>query len=320
MVLPPEKPRHPDEIFAVEQPQCMTNDFPRYWNLVSIPVRALADTPDAVFGDDVPFLYMFAWDGEGYVEPEHVLPTEGYWIYLSNASTLDVCGTLPETDVEFELGDAGWYIISTPTIPVYLGYIRVTYEGYEGEPKPWPEAVEAGWVRPFAYGYDPEAGGYYPVGFTDLLDPWYGYWIKTLKDGVKIILPIEYMLTNPPAPPETLSLSALGPADELPPPPPPPPSTDTGALTVVNVPNPVRDVSTTTFRVLGGFVQAIRVRIYDLSGRLVYKAEGQGNELVWHTQNLAGEYLANGVYLYRVEAKVAGQWIALEVKKLAIYR
>jgi len=92
---------------------------------------------------------------------------------------------------------------------------------------------------------------------------------------------------------------------------------------VINEPNPVQDVHTTTFKVVGpaaAYVEAMRVKIFDASGRLVYEAEAEGPELEWHTQDLTGAYLANGVYLYRVEVKVAGNWIITEVKKLAIYR
>jgi len=89
---------------------------------------------------------------------------------------------------------------------------------------------------------------------------------------------------------------------------------------IVNTPNPIRDVHTTVFKVMGGFVEAVRVRIYDLSGQLVFEDENPGNELAWHTENLAGEYLANGAYLYRVEVKVGDQWIITKVQKLVIYR
>lgn len=92
------------------------------------------------------------------------------------------------------------------------------------------------------------------------------------------------------------------------------------AFSVFNYPNPVRDVHTTTFAVRGVDAEAMRVEIYDLAGRLVYKAEAPGNELVWHTQDLTGLPLANGVYLYKVYVKVGGAWIATEIQKLVILR
>ncbi|HEU68769.1 MAG TPA: T9SS type A sorting domain-containing protein [Candidatus Acetothermia bacterium] len=93
-----------------------------------------------------------------------------------------------------------------------------------------------------------------------------------------------------------------------------------GRLSVFNYPNPVRDVHTTTFAVRGVETEAMRVEVYDLTGRLVYKDEAAGSELVWHTQDLTGLPLANGVYLYKVYVKVGGSWIASEVQKLVILR
>lgn len=94
-------------------------------------------------------------------------------------------------------------------------------------------------------------------------------------------------------------------------------------LPVVVFPNPISDVHTAYFRVAGPLaaeVTALRVRIFDLAGRLVWDQEIADNELAWHTDNLAGEYLANGVYLYRVQAKVAGVWISTDIGTIAILR
>lgn len=94
-------------------------------------------------------------------------------------------------------------------------------------------------------------------------------------------------------------------------------------LVVAPIPNPVRDVHTTVFRVQGICpcrVEALRVEIYDLSGRLVYTSEAPGGALVWHTDDLSGLPLANGVYLYKAYVKVGGQWIATQVQKVVILR
>ncbi|MEM4501067.1 MAG: T9SS type A sorting domain-containing protein [Thermofilaceae archaeon] len=91
-------------------------------------------------------------------------------------------------------------------------------------------------------------------------------------------------------------------------------------LQVINIPNPVRDVRTTTFVLFGIEAEAVRVEIYDLTGRLVWEAESSGNELVWHTEDLTGSPLANGVYIYVAFAKVSGTWIGLKPQKLVILR
>ena len=96
-----------------------------------------------------------------------------------------------------------------------------------------------------------------------------------------------------------------------------------GKLEVVAIPNPVRDVHTVTFHVQGvlvPLVETIKVQIFDLAGRLVYEKEEAGTSLDWHTDDSYGEYLANGVYLYKLYALVEGKWVVSEVKKLAILR
>jgi hypothetical protein len=96
------------------------------------------------------------------------------------------------------------------------------------------------------------------------------------------------------------------------------------ALEFGNTPNPITDVHTTTFEVKGlmaALVEAIKVQIFDLSGRLVYESEEvPGTRLDWHTDNDYGEYLSNGVYLYKLYALINDQWVISETKKLVILR
>jgi hypothetical protein len=91
----------------------------------------------------------------------------------------------------------------------------------------------------------------------------------------------------------------------------------------VAYPNPIRDVDTATFQVMGPMaaeVEEIRVQIYDLSGRLVWEDAALGSELDWHTDSLSGDYLANGIYLYRVQVRIGGSWINQDIGKIAVLR
>jgi len=97
----------------------------------------------------------------------------------------------------------------------------------------------------------------------------------------------------------------------------------TGPLKVVAYPNPIRDVHTATFQAKGTLaaqVEEIRVQIYDLSGRLVWEDAAPGSELDWHTDCLSGDYLANGMYLYRVQLRIDGNWISQDIGKIAVLR
>jgi|GEM_PF-4357631 len=101
------------------------------------------------------------------------------------------------------------------------------------------------------------------------------------------------------------------------------PHTVTDQLQVLVSPNPIRDVDTATFQVMGTLatqVEEIRVQIYDLSGRLVWEDTALGSELDWHTDNQSGQFLANGVYLYQVQVKIDGIWINQDIGKIAVLR
>jgi len=94
-------------------------------------------------------------------------------------------------------------------------------------------------------------------------------------------------------------------------------------LGVVAYPNPVRDVHTVTFEVRGAHaaeVERMRVEIYDLAGHLVYRSEDQTTSLPWHTENLTGEYLANGVYVYQASLFIDGEWRAEDVGKVMVLK
>ena len=133
----------------------------------------------------------------------------------------------------------------------------------------------------------------------DSVDKYYNTFRGWLVDNVKVV---EDTSTGP----ASLALSL--------------PSAPPREISFFNVPNPVRDVHTTTFVVRGVEAERIRVEVYDLAGKLVWKGEALGNELTWHTEDLTGLPLANGVYLYKVYVKVGEAWIVSDVRKLVILR
>jgi hypothetical protein len=91
-------------------------------------------------------------------------------------------------------------------------------------------------------------------------------------------------------------------------------------IQVACIPSPVRDVHTARFTVLGEEVEGLIVQIFDLSGVLVWEKETDGSELIWHTESSSGDFVANGVYIYRSLVKVDGAWIDAGVSKLTILR
>jgi hypothetical protein len=86
-------------------------------------------------------------------------------------------------------------------------------------------------------------------------------------------------------------------------------------------PNPVTSIHTATFEVVGplaDLVDELHVRIYDLSGRLVWEQTAQGSALSWHTETLSGDYLANGVYLFIATVVIDGKPLVVQRGKLAV--
>jgi hypothetical protein len=312
-------------VVHVVSPNTVERAFNAGWQLVSSPLDPSDPDPTAVFGDDANPLYMYEYTAAGYATPTAIDPGYGYWIYLIGDTTLDVDGSAIETDYSVDLATAGWHIISTPTVPVSVkGEHGLTFT-YDGTPATFTEAANNKWIYPACWGYNPDTGGYVDVQ-NGAMDPWLGYWIQTLVPDVTVTMPVAYALTNPPEVPPMSTMSVIPQGGMTPPAPPTMPKNlaaamDASGLIVYNEPNPIRDVHTTTFKVMSALpIDAICVEIFNQAGQLVFTDEQLGAELDWHTDNDYGEYLANGVYLYRVSAKVSGQWVVTSVRKLAIYR
>jgi len=303
------------------------------WHMVSLPGELC---PPCVYDgcgdvtcalcDDLDPCYIFYYDPDqgSYVmaPPKESICYHagmGFWVRTYEPD-VQVCVDVqvPTQDVAVPLKDA-WNMIGNPfPFDVAVSGLRVRHGGQE---LPLLDAQAQGWVSAYLFAYDPESGSY------EMLDPeagtlqaWHGYWIRAYVE-CELIVPAQ---PAPPAPPG----QALSPQEierlgiELPPPPPTLPSL-AEEVRVVPVPNPVRDVNTTTFRVLGicpCAVRALRVEVYDLAGRLVWEGEIEGAELTWHTEGLDGLPLANGVYLYKAYVKVGEEWVPTGVGKVVVLR
>lgn len=91
-------------------------------------------------------------------------------------------------------------------------------------------------------------------------------------------------------------------------------------IQVACIPSPVRDVHTARFTVLDADIEGLIVQIFDLGGVLVWEAETQDSEIVWHTESSFGDFVANGVYLYRSLVKIDNVWIDTGLNKLTVLR
>jgi len=229
---------------------------------------------------------------------------------------IDVTGTRIDSDYEVPLGPKGWHMISTPRINVYWVYCRFR----RGEEVlNFESAVSQGWIAPFIWKWNPTANTYERYTGNGVIEPWVGYWIRTYVDNLTLILPVHDAIHNPPLPP-TAELGPLALEPGLTPP--APPSLAALAkdyLSVLAYPNPAT-AGTVTFRALGLPVEAIRVSVFDLGGRKVWAGEAVGPTLAWNLADSSGRPLANGVYLYVVEARLSGEWVSTGLQRLLILR
>jgi len=297
--FPPEEP--PDGSGALLH----TYELPGGW-WISVPVRGL--TPQNLG------LTLYGWDGRRWrklASGEVLNPLQGYFVRLTQRQTVAVRGPEIAEDQQIPL-KKGYSFISSPwRYPVSA--ILVTRGS---ETRTWDDAVRAGWVSRTVTGY--QASRYVAVGE---LNPWYGYRVRARVDGLTLILRYADRLSATAAPLAPMGVELLEPDwDE---PMPEPEGALLEGLKFVNTPNPITDVHTTTFKVVGpmsAFVNEIKVQIFDLSGKLVWEGSAAGAELEWHTEDFSGRYLANGVYLFRIQVEVAGTWVSSSLMTLAIYR
>jgi len=291
------------------------------WNLVSVPAVPINDAPEAVFADVVDLgqtLYLYEWDpaAEEYVMPEAINPGRGYWLYLFDPVTVEMRGEVPAGTYRVALDDAGWHKVSSLEGARALPGLRIE-RGEES--RTLAEAIGSGWVSPDIWGYDPETRDYgEPVPGDGGLNPWSGYWLYTQEDDLTLVLPLH----QPPPPPGVVqALKAhTGVGERTPPPPPPTPEAEGAALEVRAFPNPLTQDGSMVFRATGVPVERLRVAVYDLSGQLVFWGEDDGNTLGWDATNPRGRPVANGVYLYSVQAEVDGEWLSAPAERLLILR
>ena len=279
------------------------------WYIISVPVRASVSSGMTV--------YRWNPGTRAYEVPTVLEPEYGYWALLEGSATASIAGTPPTYNVTIPITSAGWHQISAA-----WGYPKSAIQVIKGsETKSWADAVTAGWLRDDIYGYKASDGSY---STPSTMSPWYGYWANARVSGLSLKLfyassiPMSMAYT-----PMGATATSIGPTPDGLPAMPTTPSTNVADLVFSCSPNPITDVHTTTFSIEGAkgdSVSVIKVEIFDVSGRLVYEAEEAGKSLDWHTDNMNGQYLANGVYLYKISVLLDGHWVTSGMKSILVLR
>jgi len=299
------------------------------WHMIAIPL-SLEDNASEVVFPDVDPLRLYCYNGQAYDSCQAgtltaVCCMHGYWICLGEPMELRFQGDPLTGEQVLPLERTGWHMIGVP-YPVSWGNDGSVTVAKYGETKSLAEAAAAGWIDERIWMYNAITGAYQAIGLEAglILDSWVGYWVQAHVSGLVLhFAPSGSAVNTGFTREEVLWRVCTGTVGN----PPPPPTLSLRevleGLEFTVSPNPVVDVNTTYFAVKGAaayLVEALKVQVYDLSGRLVYENEVAGASLAWHTDNTNGEYLANGVYLYKLYALLDGQWVVSGVKNVVILR
>jgi hypothetical protein len=133
------------------------------WNMVSVPLNPVDNSTSAVFPG---VAGVFTWNAtsRSYYEPEVIDPKKGYWVAVTENTTITINGTPVDTWTTYI--KAGWNMIGS-----------VAANSSIADPDDDPD----GSIIPPAYWWDSESKSY--VLATDI-DPGKGYWIASVNDCV----------------------------------------------------------------------------------------------------------------------------------------
>ena len=131
------------------------------WNMVSMPITPTDSSISAVFPG---VAGIFAWNAtsRSYYVPTVIDPKEGYWVAVTENTTMTISGTPIETwttDIK-----AGWNMIGSVNTSASIA-----------DPSDDPD----GSVIPTAYWWDPVSKSY--ILTTDI-EPGKGYWVASVND------------------------------------------------------------------------------------------------------------------------------------------
>ncbi|MCJ7575990.1 MAG: PKD domain-containing protein, partial [Dehalococcoidia bacterium] len=131
------------------------------WNMVSLPVAPIHNVTSTVFPG---VAGVFAWNAtsRSYYVPTVIEPEKGYWVAVTENTTIAVNGTPVDTwttDIK-----AGWNMVGSVNITATIA-----------DPNDDPDVS----VIPTAYWWDPIGKSY---NLTTAIEPGKGYWVASLSD------------------------------------------------------------------------------------------------------------------------------------------
>ncbi|MCC6485791.1 MAG: hypothetical protein IT209_13200 [Armatimonadetes bacterium] len=159
-------------------------------DMISVPVATLTGDPATIFGADAaralhivrwdPFTAAYQFYGQSAIFPV-LAAGSGFWIKPDATVTLGLNGALSDQNQPVVVSVLpGWNQIGS-------GFVRAVNWGatkvrYQNQTVSLSQAAANGWVRDFAWGYNPGAKSYFlvraPGGDVATLDPYRGYWFR----------------------------------------------------------------------------------------------------------------------------------------------
>ncbi len=182
------------------------------WNLIALPAIPTNPDPHAVL-DEYPFVCengdLKRWDAatQSLVTYDewaqetfgNLLITDGYWLVLgpedSGYFTYEGITDNDDTDMWISLPRAGWTLIGCPfSYAVDFNTVEVT----DGTATvPIANARDNQWLDTICYWWENTggSGNLRTMGLDDdwtestMLQPWHGYWIRSMRDNLALIVP-----------------------------------------------------------------------------------------------------------------------------------
>lgn len=202
--------------------------FSRGWNLFALPAFPTQPAPGSLFDElggneglgvrgvsrwDAPTQQLLLLSASAPGDFGNILPGDGYWVRLKTGdpTTISFTGIADQdgTDMWISLPCAGWTLIGYP-------YSYPAPDSEPGEPffvgdaYPWEsvsvtdgtvtktlyEASQRGarWISSNAYWFDSMTQGALDIGLpedfpmSDSMVAWHGYWVKSYKDNLALIM------------------------------------------------------------------------------------------------------------------------------------
>lgn len=171
-------------------------------DMISSPITVPTGDPGAIFGStQAAALRIVRWDPltaaykfyGSAVDFPVLTAGSGFWVRPTQTLTLTFSGKLSDQTQPVEENVLpGWNQIGSGFVePVEWSRTMVKYG--MSAPVSLAEASSRGWVRDYAWGYDPVAREYVLVrgsgGDTTLLNPYRGYWLRAFVPCTLIIQP-----------------------------------------------------------------------------------------------------------------------------------